>query len=91
MAHINQTRLTSGPDAGKLRVMIDVRLCAADELALARAFGLADAAAKELGLPSRKRGLGPVADVAVNIMWNALADKIEEGRTAKPNKKRKES
>ena len=81
MTHLNQTRLTSGPDAGRLRIMLDIRLSEADEMALAALLGpeAREEARANLALPVRGRGLGPVADLALDSAWDGLADAVEKG------------
>lgn len=84
MAHIKQSRLMSGPDAGKLRICIDVRINASDESLIGCAIGSSDETYDNLDMPIQKRSIGPAANAAADAMWNGLAELIERGRTGKP-------
>jgi hypothetical protein len=88
MTRIHYARLVSGPDAGRLQVIIDVRLSASDELAIGRASECEEAVEAELAKSVRGRSVGPAARFVHAAMWNALVDLAEKGR-AMPKKKRK--
>lgn len=96
MSGIRYSRLISGPDAGKLQIVIDVRLGAADEIAIARTAGCEERVREELAKPVRRRAITGVAQPAGEAMWNALvalADKgygmIQKEKAKTPRRKRR--